>query len=169
MMETADKIDQENGQYENGHSPLYGHGRINAHQAVTAAGGDNPDNRLPEVLFIEHHINKPIPDHNEVQDPIVFPLEVQIKSIEVSLDIRHTWSSDLRVILISPQGHEVILHDRAGGSQEDVIQTFRSSDSPELFEPVIGNNAQGDWRLRIMDLAEADVGTLLKWSVGITY
>jgi len=34
MMETADKIDMENGQYVDGHSPLYGHGRINAHRAV---------------------------------------------------------------------------------------------------------------------------------------
>lgn len=169
MMETADKIDQENGQYENDHSPLYGHGRINAHRAVAAAAGDNPENRLPEVLLIEHRINKPIPDFDEVQDPIIFPLEVQINSIEVSVDIRHTWSSDLRVFLISPQGHEVILHNRAGGSQDNVIQTYRSSDDPELFEPIVGTNAKGDWRLRIMDLAEADVGTLLKWSVGITY
>jgi subtilisin family serine protease len=34
MMETADKIDLENGRYENGHSPFYGHGRINAYKAV---------------------------------------------------------------------------------------------------------------------------------------
>lgn len=169
MMETADKIDPENGQYENGHSPLYGDGRINAHRAVAAAAGDNPDDRLPEVLFMEHRLSKPIPDLDEVQDSIVFPLEVQIAGMEVGVDIRHTWSSDLRVILVSPQGQEVILYDRAGGSQDDVIQTFRSSDNPELFEPVIGTNAQGDWRLRLMDLAPDDVGTLLKWSVGITY
>jgi subtilisin family serine protease len=34
MMETADKIDEANGQYVNGHSPFYGHGRINAHRAL---------------------------------------------------------------------------------------------------------------------------------------
>jgi hypothetical protein len=34
MMETADKIDPESGQYEDGHSSIYGHGRINAHRAL---------------------------------------------------------------------------------------------------------------------------------------
>ncbi|MFB3766282.1 MAG: S8 family serine peptidase [Methanotrichaceae archaeon] len=37
IVETADKIDKENGQYVNGHSPLYGYGRINAHQAVKSS------------------------------------------------------------------------------------------------------------------------------------
>ena len=34
MMETADKIDEHNGQYVDGHSPIYGHGRINAYKAL---------------------------------------------------------------------------------------------------------------------------------------
>jgi len=34
MMETADKIDPEDGKYSSGHSPLYGHGRINAYKAL---------------------------------------------------------------------------------------------------------------------------------------
>jgi subtilisin family serine protease len=38
MMETADKIDSAGGQYDaNGHSTLYGHGRINAYRAVQRA------------------------------------------------------------------------------------------------------------------------------------
>jgi subtilisin family serine protease len=37
MMETADRIDLENGKYEGGHSQLYGHGRINASKAVKYA------------------------------------------------------------------------------------------------------------------------------------
>ncbi|VVB69362.1 Halolysin [uncultured archaeon] len=37
MMETADKIDPERGQYKDGHSPIYGHGRINAHRALKRA------------------------------------------------------------------------------------------------------------------------------------
>jgi hypothetical protein len=34
MMATADKIDPENGQYKDGHSLIYGHGRIDAHKAL---------------------------------------------------------------------------------------------------------------------------------------
>ncbi len=37
IMETADKIDPERGQYKDGHSPIFGHGRINAHKALKRA------------------------------------------------------------------------------------------------------------------------------------
>ncbi|MFU8845030.1 MAG: S8 family serine peptidase, partial [Bacteroidales bacterium] len=37
MRNTADKIDVANGNYQNGHSEIYGYGRLNAHQAVLEA------------------------------------------------------------------------------------------------------------------------------------
>jgi hypothetical protein len=37
MRNTADKIDVVNGNYQNGHSEIYGYGRLNAHQAVLEA------------------------------------------------------------------------------------------------------------------------------------
>ena len=44
MMETADKIDLENGKYDNrGHSPYYGHGRINAYKAVKSISKSSHD------------------------------------------------------------------------------------------------------------------------------
>jgi hypothetical protein len=168
MMETADKIDQENGQYVDGHSPWYGHGRINAHRAVALVAGDTKE-RLPEVLFMEHRVNKSIPDIDEIEDIITFPLDVVIKDIEIGVDIRHTWRSDLRVILKSPHGDEIILLDRAGGSQDDIVRSFRSSDEPELFSSIIGTSANGNWQLKVVDLAEQDVGVLTKWGLSVTY
>lgn len=168
IMDTADKIDQENGQYVNGHSPRYGHGRINAHKAVALAAGDS-EVRLPEVLFMEHRVNKPIPDLRVTEDDITFPLEVTSKEIEVTLDIKHTYRGDLRVILQPPQGDEIILHDGSGGSQKDLIRSFRSSDEPGLFASVIGTSAKGNWNLKIMDMAKQDVGNLNKWGIAITY
>jgi len=168
MMDTADKIDEENGQYVNGHSPWYGHGRISAHKAVALATGDSEE-RLPEVLFMEHRVNKPIPDLGEIQDPITFPLDVVIKDIEVNVDIKHTWRGDLRVILKPPQGDEIILQDRTGGSQDDIVKGFRSSAEPELFAPIIGSSAEGDWHLKVVDLAKQDVGVIVKWGLAITY
>ncbi len=168
MMETVDKIDQENGQYVDGHSPLYGHGRIGAYEAVALAVGDSKK-RLPEVLSMEHRMNKPVPDLAEVEDPIIFPLDVVIKAIEVNVDIRHTWRSDLRVILRSPQGDEIILQDRTGGSQDDIIRSFRSSDDTDLFAPVIETSAKGNWHLKVIDMVKQDVGVLIKWGLAITY
>jgi subtilisin family serine protease/subtilisin-like proprotein convertase family protein len=168
IMDTADKIDQENGQYVNSHSPWYGHGRINAHQAVARAAGDS-DERLPVVLFMEHQVNKPIPDLGVTEDEITFPLDVTIKEIEVVLDIKHTYRGDLRVILKPPQSGEIILHNGSGGSQKDLIRSFRSSDEPGLFGPVIGTPAKGNWYLKVMDMAKHDVGNLTKWGIAIAY
>ncbi|NLG51324.1 MAG: S8 family serine peptidase [Chloroflexi bacterium] len=169
MMDTADKIDEENGEYVDGHSPYFGHGRINAEKAVALAAGASQALRLPQVLFVEHRVNKPIPDPGEVEDPITFPLDVPIRDIEVSVDIRHTWRGDLKLILKAPQGREIILRDRSGGSQDDLIASFRSSTEPALFAPLIGKSAEGDWRLHIVDTNKRDAGVLLKWGLAITY
>jgi subtilisin-like proprotein convertase family protein len=130
--------------------------------------GDGEE-RLPEVLFMEHRVNKSIPDLGETEDPITFPLDVAVKDIEVSIDIRHTWRGDLRVALTSPQGNEIVLVDRTGGSQDDIIQSFRSTDEPELFAPLIGNSARGNWRMKVVDMARQDVGVISKWGLAITY
>ena len=55
MMETADKIDEANGEYLAGHSPWYGHGRINALEAVQRArpGIDNEPEVTLEILDVE--------------------------------------------------------------------------------------------------------------------
>jgi subtilisin family serine protease len=172
MLDTADKIDQANGQYDGGgHSPRYGHGRINAAKAVALAAGDTGGPVvLPEVLFLEHRVNKPIPDGGEISDLIPFPLEVVIRELEVSLDIKHTYRGDLRVVLRSPQGTEVTLQNPSGSDgQDDLRKTFRSTNEPDLLGPFVGKPAQGEWRLRIADTFANDVGSLVKWSLGVAY
>lgn len=170
MMDTADKIDEQNGEYdEDGHSPWYGHGRINAHRAAALVVNDDGEDGLPQVLSMEHRINRSIPDGGEVEDTISFPLAVDPEDLEVSVEIRHTWRGDLRVNLTSPQGGEITLIDRAGGSQDDIVRSFRSSDDPELFGEALGASPEGDWRLKVIDMAEGDKGTIVKWGLAVTY
>jgi len=170
IMNTADKIDQENGEYVDGHSQWYGHGRINAQKAVVLAAGEGDGNdSLPEVLFMEHRVNKAIPDLGDTEDIIPFPLDVIIKEIEASVDIKHTYRGDLRLTLKSPQDQGIILVDRSGGSEDNIIRSFRSSDEPELLNTIIGISAKGDWSLKIEDVAKQDVGVLVKWGIAITY
>lgn len=169
IMDTADKIDPVNGQYADGHSPLYGHGRVNAHKAVVMAAGENADQRLPESLYVEHRVNSPIPDNGQLEDVVNFCNDVLIKEVEINVDIKHTWRGDLRLTLTSPQGERIVLADRTGGSQDDIVRSFRSSDEPDMFAPVVGKSAKGEWRLKIEDMAEQDVGILAKWGLAITY
>jgi hypothetical protein len=170
IMDTADKIDQANGEYVDGHSIWYGHGRINAQKAVAlAAGTGDGGDSLPETLFMEHRVNKAIPDLGTTEDIIIFPLDVVIKEIEVSVDIRHTYRGDLRLTIKSPQGQNIVLIDRSGGGEDNIIQSYRSTDEPGLFDAIIGNSAKGNWSLKIEDMAKQDVGVLTKWGLTITY
>ena len=168
VMNTADKIDAANGDYVDGHSPLYGHGRINAAAALEMVGGTSAD-RLPQVLFLEHRINRPIPDQGEAADTITFPLDVDIRELEVSLQIRHTWRGDLRIAITPPNGDGILLLDRVGGSQDDVVMSFRSADNPGLFDSLVGSSAHGHWTLRVEDHAQHDVGVIQKWGLAVTY
>lgn len=169
MTETANEIAPDNGRYENGHSQFYGYGRINAHRAVAIAAGGSDEGRLPETLLMEHRINKPIPDEGEVGDMIRFPMDVAIKSIEVNLTIKHTYRGDLIVNLVSPRGDNIVLHNKEGFGDDDIIKSYRSSDEPELFDSIIGTSAIGDWRLIVNDMARYDVGVINKWGLAISY
>ena len=170
MMETADKIDTEGGEYdENGHSSWYGRGRINALKAVEMAAGESGEERLPDVLRMEHRVNVPVPDLGQTEDVIPFPLDVDVREIAVDVEIKHTWRRDLRVILTTPAGDEIVLQERTGGGQDDLVRTYRSTDEPDLFAPVLGASARGDWGLKVLDMAASDVGVLVKWALAITY
>jgi subtilisin family serine protease len=169
IMLTADQIDNANGNYQDGHSPLYGAGRINAEKALAMVAGDKEAERMPGTLFMEHRINRPIPDMGQLLDDITFPLDVGIKQFEVNIDIKHTWRDDLQVILTSPGGNQVTLFDRSGGSDDDIVASLRSSDEPELFAELIGQPAAGTWQLQVADLANQDVGVLKSWGIAVTY
>ena len=87
-----------------------------------------------------------------------------IGSVEVSVDISHTWIGDLRVSVRSPSGTEAILHDGAGGSADNVVRTFTPTNAPPLAA-LAGQPAGGTWQLNVVDRAAQDVGKLNAWKV----
>jgi len=77
---------------------------------------------------------------------------------KLALDIRHTYKSDLRVDLITPDGKTVNVHDGSGGSGNDITGLF------DLALPA-GTHGAGTWRLVVSDHAALDTGTLDAWSL----
>ncbi|MEU1229460.1 M4 family metallopeptidase [Streptomyces sp. NPDC005828] len=71
-------------------------------------------------------------------------------NLAVGVDIVHTWSGDLVVDLIAPDGSVYNLSNRAGGSADNIQQTFYVNASSEV--------ANGAWKLRVQDKAAADTG-----------
>lgn len=89
---------------------------------------------------------------------------MQVGSVEVSVDIAHTWIGDLRVSMLSPAGTEVVLHDGAGGSQHNLVRTYTAANTPALAG-LAGQAAAGAWRLKVIDRAAQDQGKLNQWRV----
>ena len=75
----------------------------------------------------------------------------------VAVDIRHTWIGDLKVDLVAPDGSTYNLHNRSGGSSDNIIGTYTVNLSSEALN--------GTWKLRVNDNARGDTGYINSWSV----
>ena len=102
-----------------------------------------------------------IPGVVTVSDTITVPDSGTATSVSVSVDIAHTWIGDLLVELIAPDGTAITLHDRGGGSADDIDQTY----APD-FEGVL---IAGNWTLRIDDNFVDDSGVLNSWTLTVNY
>jgi serine protease AprX len=107
-----------------------------------------------------------IPDNDAagVSDSMNITAAGALRGVNVSVDITHTWIGDLRVLLTAPSGEEIVLHDRSGGGQDNLIKTY-SEDSLPALATLAGKPAQGTWTLHVMDLAGRDVGKLNRWGL----
>jgi hypothetical protein len=78
-------------------------------------------------------------------------------STPVAVNIVHTYSGDLVVDLIAPDGSVYNISNRAGGSADNINKTVNLNLSGEALN--------GTWKLRAKDLAGADVGYINSWSI----
>src|SRR3546814_5214933 len=70
------------------------------------------------------------------------------------------WSSDVcssDLDLVAPDGSVYKLHNRSGGSSNDIDKTYTVDLS--------GESLNGTWNLRVKDSGRGDTGTLNSWSV----
>lgn len=110
---------------------------------------------------------------------------VDFSKMTVSLDISHTFVSDLEIILIAPDGTRVLLANAVGGGGDNFIDTvfddhastpilsgsapFTGSFIPQ--EPLAGfqgSDPNGVWVLSVEDFANFDTGEIVGWSVSFT-
>jgi subtilisin-like proprotein convertase family protein len=110
-----------------------------------------------------------IPDNDPagISDSIDIKATGNISDIKVWVDITHTWIGDLRVKLATPAGGEIILHERSGRSQDNLIKTY-SAENLAAINALVGRSAQGTWTLWVTDLAGRDVGKLNRWGLKLT-
>jgi subtilisin family serine protease len=77
----------------------------------------------------------------------------------IKVSITHTYKGDLVVDLVAPDGTVVNLHNRTGGSADNINETYTKNLS--------GEAANGTWTLRVRDAAFLDTGTLNNWTLDV--
>ena len=105
--------------------------------------------------------NLDIPDLQTVSDTITVSDSETAASVSVDVDITHNYIGDLKIDLIAPDGTTKTLHNRSGGSADDIDQTY----APSFGSIPIS----GVWKLQIHDNYNADPGTLNSWTLTINY
>ena len=120
-------------------------------------GGGEGDNNNGDDL--SNNTVTPIPDNDMsgIATSITVNDETGYATAQVFVNIEHTYVGDLIIDLIAPDGTIYNLHNRGGGSAQNISETYNIS---------LGNNSvQGQWQLRVRDMAFMDTGTLLGWGL----
>ncbi|MCB0549797.1 MAG: proprotein convertase P-domain-containing protein [Phaeodactylibacter sp.] len=175
---TADKIQDKGtdpqlglrmGAYdEKGHSPWFGFGKVNAFRAVVKASGQ--DGQATKAFTGQSAPGVAITDnlYEGVADPMQVHEQGAVKSVEVSLRVKHPYIGDLKASLIAPSGKKALLHDKQGGGRNKIRKTYTLQNTPSLRE-LLGELAEGTWWLAIQDIAPRDSGTLEEWSLSLVF
>lgn len=79
------------------------------------------------------------------------------RATPVEVNILHTYIGDLKVDLVAPDGSVYVLHNRSGGSMDNIFKTYTVNLSTEAIN--------GTWKLRVNDNAGGDVGSIDSWSI----
>ncbi len=133
-----------------------GAGLIDAAAAVTSAAGGGGGG---SAQTYSNTADYTIADNATISSPITVSGRSGNgqASTPVAVNIVHTYIGDLKVDLVAPDGSVYVLHDRAGGSADNINQTYTVNLSGEVLN--------GTWNLRVNDNANADVGYINSWSI----
>jgi len=103
--------------------------------------------------------NYTIPDNNAtgISSSITATRTGASNVVIVDVDIVHTYQGDLIVDLIHPDGTVYNLHNRTGGSANNIVQTYTVDAGSK--------DSAGTWKLRAADRAGADTGYINSWTL----
>lgn len=160
LRRACDRIDPQGGEYDaSGHSKFYGGGRLNAETAVKLAKG-----AVSQVVIVNKVLNVPIPDLGSVEGTVDATETTPVDKAAVYVRLEHTYIGDLLITIIPPASSglpKVVLHNRAGGSRDNLEMLYDPSNTPALAA-YSGKMCSGTWTVRIEDKAAQDSGMLVQ-------
>ncbi len=87
----------------------------------------------------------------------------KISSMTANINIEHSHIGDLVCKLTAPSGKSVTLHDKTGGSKNNLVKTFAATELAAFN----GEKAKGKWHMEISDKLKGDAGRLVSWGLNI--
>lgn len=126
-----------------------------------------------ETDTAQHAPDLAIPDHNRegIRDTVAVKFKedaVVRQGFSIDVTISHPSVTDLKIVLISPSGHEIVLKSFLSGerSDRDIIGNYPTTLHPvEDFSALVGQPINGDWTLHVIDGFEGGKGKLLGWGI----
>ena len=149
-------------------------------QTITPIGG--------RQTFNSTNVPIPVPDVNTITSNLVIsgqPANQVVADLNVTLTINHTFSSDLVLTLIAPDGSRITLaqnrgfgftnayagttfDDEASQSIRTAFPPFNGSYRPaQSLDQLDGLPLDGTWQLEVADTQGGDSGVLQSWSLSI--
>lgn len=106
------------------------------------------------------NVGKTIPDNNQtgLSSSLILGSPSRNRKISISVNIKHSFIGDLQIQVVAPDGKLATLHQRAGGSADDLVKSY------EVTNTLKAQNS-GTYRLSVKDLAKKDIGQLVSWGV----
>ena len=168
LKRSCDQIDPTAGKYDtNGHSTLYGYGRVNAKRAVELAAPAAP---IPTTVHTSAAII-PIRDLKTSRLSVQVAETTPLTSVKIGVDIEHTYIGDLIIKVVPPTStgvSSILLHNRTGGGTDNLHTTYDVTTTPDLMA-LSGKNPKGKWSLTVQDKEKLDTGRILQFSVTLMF
>ncbi len=120
-----------------------------------------------------------------IQSKITFLDDLPITDVNVTLNLKHSFLSDLTISLLSPQGTRVVLTSNSCGDYQDIDAVFDDNGVSFVcasgsgaaingtvrplgsLASLIGESVLGEWILEVKDGASSDGGTILDFGLNI--
>lgn len=137
---------------------------------IIAASDCDPTPRGDVTTYQSPEQNIVIPDANSagIRSTRVVTDARLVEKVSVAVRIEHPFRGDLQLILIAPNGRQVILQRPSSDSGSNIITVYGiDSESAESLEVLRGIPASGAWTLLVVDTSGQDIGRLISWSLNL--
>lgn len=142
----------------------YGYGMINAFNAVRMAEVWSAFNPTPATSSNEQSVttgnvnaNKAIVDLATMSFSFMVNQSIALEHVALTISLTHSYFTDLRMDLISPEGTQMSFYDGSSGNSSTSDGNFSYTFGLDGYR---GETSYGQWTVQIADAFNADVGTL---------